>query len=137
MEVERIVDSYEKVGVALAQRADLPQFGSQVTRAADAIKHLTRTMEYVRFETRDSDYTIYRNGDYPAKPTPTVSIGAITGRVQTLSNRGGLRFNLYDTFHDKAVACYLASGQEELMREAWGQRASVSGSIHRSSDHHS
>ena len=131
LEVERIVDSYEKVGVALAQHEDLPQFGSQVTRAADAIKHLTRTMEYVRFETQDSDYTIYRNGDYPAKPAPTVSIGAITGRVQTLSNRGGLRFNLYDTLHDKAVACYLAPGQEELMREAWGQRARVSGKISR------
>ena len=131
LEVERIVDSYEKVGVALAQHEDLPQFGSQVTRAADAIKHLTRTMEYVRFETQDSDYTIYRNGDYPAKPAPTVAIGSITGRVQTLSNRSGLRFNLYDTIHDKAVACYLAPGQEEMMREAWGQRARVSGKISR------
>ena len=60
------------------------------------------------------------------RSAPRVSIGAITGRVQTLSNRAGLRFNLYDTLFDKAVACYLALGQEEFMREAWGQRDRVS-----------
>ena len=124
--VERVINDYENIGAALAQHEDLPESNRQVTRAADAIKTLTNTIEYVRFETPDGDYTIYRNGH-----APTVSIGAVTGRVQTLSNRGGLRFNLYDTFHDKAVACYLAPGQEELMREAWGQRARVSGRVSR------
>ena len=62
---------------------------------------------------------------------PSVSIGAITGRVQTLSSRSGLRFNLYDTVHDRAVACYLGQGQEEIMREAWGNRATVVGRVSR------
>ena len=63
-----------------------------------------------------------------------VSLGAVTGRVQMLTNPGGLRFNLYDQIHDKAGDCYLQSEQEEqkkLMRAAWGQRARVSGTVSR------
>ncbi len=63
--------------------------------------------------------------------SPSISIGAITGRVQTLSSRSGLRFNLYDTIHDRAVACYLGPGQEEIMRGAWGNRATVVGRVSR------
>jgi hypothetical protein len=129
--VERVINDYENIGAALAQHEDLPESNRQVTRAADAIKTLTNTIEYVRFETPDRDYTIYPNGHNLIRPAPTVSIGAITGRVQTLSNRSGLRFNLYDTLHDKAVACYLAPGQEEMMREAWGRRATVTGRVSR------
>lgn len=91
-------------------------------------------MEYVRFETPTGDYTISDNGDALPRRTMLVSIGAISGRVQTLSNRRSLRFNMYDTVHDKAVACYLQPGQEELMREAWGRRARVTGKVSRDSD---
>lgn len=129
--VERIVADYERVGAALSQHEDLPQFNQRTIAASDSIRNLTGAADYVRFETPDIDYTIYRNGHTPGRPAPTVSIGAITGTIQTLTNRGGLRFNLYDTLHDKAVACYLAPGQEELMREAWGRRATVIGKISR------
>ena len=131
VKVERIVDSYEKIGDALARHKDLPYSDSRVESAANAIKDLAGTIEYVRFETPGGDYTIYHNGNTPHRSAATVSIGAITGRIQTLSNRGSLRFNLYDTLHDKAVACYLAEGREELMREAWGRRATVTGRISR------
>ena len=130
-DVERIVNDYEKFGAALAHHEDLPQFNSRAMRAAEDIKRLTGVIDYVRFETPDVDYTIYRNGDDVDRQAPTVAIGSITGRIQTLSNRSSLRFNLYDTIHDKAVACYLSPGQEDLMREAWGQRARVSGKISR------
>ena len=129
--VEWIVDSYEKIGAALSGHEDLPQTNSRMTNAANAIESLTRTVEYVRFETAERDYAIYPNGDHRVRSAPKVSIGAITGRVQTLSNRAGLRFNLYDTLFDKPVACYLTPGQEEIMREAWGKRARVSGRISR------
>ena len=74
---------------------------------------------------------MHDKGNNPVQPDTTVAIGAVTGRVQVLSNRGGLRFNMYDTVHDKAVSCYLKQGQEDLMREAWGQRAMVSGEVTR------
>jgi len=129
--VEKIVTDYEIIGGKLSRREDLTVYKSQVKNAADAIVALTSEVEYVRFETPDDDYLIYRNGQPPVETTPSVSIGAVTGRVQTLSNRSGLRFNLYDTIHDKAVACYLSSGQESLMREAWGRLAMVSGRVSR------
>lgn len=128
---ERIVTDYENIGYALAQNKTVPSRNSQITKAANAIKALTETIEYVRFQTPDVEHTIYGNGKIHGRPVTSISIGAITGRIQTLSNRGALRFNLYDTVHDKAVACYLTRGREELMREAWGKRARVSGTITR------
>ena len=127
--IERIIDDYGDVGGRL-ERQDIPNYGRRVVQAADAIRSLAKTIEYVRFETPDDDYTIYGNGQAPRRSL-SKSVGAITGRVQTLSNRGGLRFNLYDAVHDRAVGCYLLQGQEELMRKAWGRRARVSGSISR------
>ena len=129
--VEEIVDQYERIGGAMEWHEDLLQFKSRVVSAANAIRDLTETTEYVRFQTSQRDCTIYRNGLTSQRPPPTVAIGSVAGRVQTLSNRGGLRFNLYDTLHDKAVACYLTPGQEEIMREAWGNRARVTGRVSR------
>jgi hypothetical protein len=55
----------------------------------------------------------------------------VRGRVQTLSSRGRLRFTLYDALYDKAVSCYLAEGQEDIMRDAWGHVALVEGWVTR------
>ena len=129
--VERIVDDYERIGAALSWHEDPPQLSRRALSASHAVRDLSGAADYVRFETPDIEHTIYRNGHNSNRAAARVSIGAITGTIQTLSNRGGLRFNLYDTLHDKAVACYLALGQEEMMREAWGQRARVSGKISR------
>ena len=129
--VERVVDGYEKIGAALSRHEDLPQLDRKTKASIDSIKALTSNADYVRFETPDSDYTIYRKDNAPSQPGPRLSLGAITGTIQTASNRGGLRFNLYEHLFHKAVACYLTPGQEELMRNAWGRRAVVSGKISR------
>ena len=129
--VARIVDDYAKIGAALSLREDLPQLDRKTKATIDSIKALTGTADYVRFETPDSDYTIYRKDNAPSQPGPRLSLGAITGTIQAASNRGSLRFNLYERLFHKAVACYLAPGQEELLRNAWGRRAVVSGKISR------
>jgi hypothetical protein len=59
------------------------------------------------------------------------SLGGIQGRVQSLSNRGGLRFTVYDLLYDRAVGCYVAEGKEELLRNIWGKLAVVEGMITR------
>lgn len=128
--VEKIVDQYGEIGKVLEHQEE-PRYGSQITRAVNAVKNLAASVEYVRFETPDAEYTIYGNGKVLSQPATMSAIGAVTGRVQTLSNRGGLRFNLYESIFDKAVSCYLAQGQEELMREAWDRRARVSGRVSR------
>ena len=129
--VEKIVREYENVGDALARHEELTLHRRQVKSAADAIVTLASAVDFVRFETSDDDYVIYGGAKHTIDAALTVSIGAVTGRVQTLSNRSGLRFNLYDTVHDRAVACYLSAGQEPLMREAWGRQATVSGKVSR------
>ena len=130
--VELIVDDYEKVAAALSRHEDLPQqLDQRATAAAYAISDLTGVFDSVRFETTDVDHAIYRKGHDPYRPSTRLSLGGITGTIQASGNRGGLRFNLYESVLNKAVACYLASGQEELMRHAWGRRASVSGKISR------
>ena len=129
-EVEKIVDDYGSVGKALEFHEPLT-YNRRVRQAAESIKNLADSLEYVRFETPVCDYTISKNGTAPNQRTFLVSIGAISGRVQTLSNRGSLRFNLYDTVLDKAISCYLQPGQEELMREVWGRRVRVSGQVSR------
>ena len=131
--VEKIVTDYESIGDTLSQNKRPPSiYGKQAKSAAASIVTLTEKVKYVRFETSDADYVIYSSSDMVfADAAPTVSIGAVTGWMQTLSNRGSLRFNLYDTIHDKVVACYLSNGQESLMREAWGKRATVSGRVSR------
>lgn len=67
----------------------------------------------------------------PGEQSTKVTFGAIEGRVQTLTERKGLRFTLHDTLNDRAISCYLQEGQKELMRQAWGQRAIVEGEISR------
>ena len=129
--VEKVIEDYERIGSALSRREELTRYKKRIRSAANAIITLTDKAEYVRFETSVDDYMIYGNGLAAIESARSVSVGAVTGRVQTLINRGGLRFNLYDTVHDKAVACYLIPGQEALMREAWGRTATVTGRVSR------
>ena len=132
--VEKVISEYEKIGKALQDQEAIPVNNKSQLKAVNAVKKLAASVDYLRLETQESNFFVYGNGNIPAKPATTVAIGAVTGRVQVLSNRGRLRFNLYDTIHDKAVSCYLRQGQEELMREAWGQRAMVSGYVTRDAD---
>ena len=132
--IENAISGYEKVGKALQDQEEIPGINKKQQRSVNAVKEFAALMEYVRLETRESNFYVHKNGNYPKKPATTIAIGTVTGRVQILSNRGSLRFNLYDTIHDKAVSCYLRQGQEELMREAWGQRAIVSGKVTRDAD---
>ena len=130
IEVEKIVGRYEEIGRALERQTAVDR-GPNVAQAMDVVRRLIDSVEYVRFETLDAEYTIYPNGSAPKQPVSTSAIGSVTGRVQTLSSRAGFRFNLYDSIHDKAVSCYLVAGQEELMRQAWGRTVRVSGHVSR------
>ncbi|MGI8407548.1 MAG: hypothetical protein ACR2L3_03460 [Actinomycetota bacterium] len=58
-------------------------------------------------------------------------LGTLRGRIETLSQRRGLRFTLYDLLTDRAVSCYIEPGQEELLRNVWGRLADVTGRIKR------
>ena len=128
--VEKIVSDYGNIGKSLEIGEPL-QYNLRVKRAAERVQDLAGFVEYVRFETPLVDYKFFGSGAVKVDQQSRVSVGVVTGKVQTLSNRGNLRFNLYDTIHDKAVSCYLQPGQEDLMREVWGRRVRVSGQVSR------
>jgi hypothetical protein len=130
-EVERVVSGYLRVGLSLKHGEQIP-YSPVVAREAEAItKVLNGRVTTVRFETAEAEATITTLPAARQADLPTPTYGAVEGRVQTLSSRGGLRFTLYDTFHDKAVSCYLVEGYEDVMRDAWGRRAVVEGRVTR------
>ncbi len=86
----------------------------------------------VVFETAESEVLFFRGSpSAPRGRQPQAVLGTVRGRVQTLQQRKGLRFVLYDLIHDKAVTCYLSETQEDLMRNAWGRLVEVSGTVTR------
>lgn len=135
--VHDVADRFLSSGRALGA-GDLSAFSQNldVARGADKIIGvLNGRVPSVRFETAEDDVII----SVAPTPTPETSpgnpspgaYGAVMGRVQTLSNRGGLRFTLYDQLHDRAVSCYLHDGQQELMRGVWDKLALVKGWVKR------
>ena len=134
--LERIVADYGKIGLELSQNQDPSHVSLAARSASRDILALAGRVDYVKFKTPTQNYMVRGDGtEIEDAPTPPlVSIGAITGRVQTLSNRSGLNFNLYDDVLDRRVTCHLGPGQEEMMREAWDRRVSVSGRIFRNSE---
>lgn len=69
-----------------------------------------------------------------ASPQTTKSLGTVRGRVETLSHRRGLRFTLYELASDRPLSCYLQADHEDMMRDAWGHIADVTGVITRDAD---
>ena len=132
-EVERVVRAYGEVGTALERNSPITYSRAVAKEARGLLKVLgTDRVESLRFETPETDATIWGVPQQPQIAEAVGAYGAVEGRVQTLSSRGGLRFTLYDTLSDRAVSCYFAEDfDEELMRDAWGRRAIVEGWVRR------
>lgn len=136
-QVERVVKAYGEVGLALENRYSVP-YSPKVDRAAKRLKGiLNGRVDSMRFETEEIDAIVHSTkpadeDDQDAPPRfPAGSYGAVEGRVQTLTNRGGLRFTLYDLLNDRAVSCYLREGQEDTMLNLWGRLVTVEGMVRR------
>lgn len=131
--VGRVTTAYEAIGDALQRGAPVP-YPPQVRRHVTA---LTRVLEdhvaALRLETANEDYRILKEGRQQdaAAQRPLVTLGAVEGRVQSLSNRRSLRFTLYDALNDRAVACYLKPGEQDMIRALWGLRVVVEGEVYR------
>jgi len=134
-----VVSSYERVGRDLAEHEGLSGYSARVRRPALALAEIaTLKVEEVVFETAEVDVLIRAPRQLEqvaalseAIPFPTAALGSVTGRVQSLSNRGGLRFTIYEVLSDRAVSCYLSSGSEDTMLGIWGKLATVYGEVSR------
>lgn len=133
-DIERITRAFTGVGRALSRNEPIP-FAPRVREPAKLLTSIINdTLTSIRFETASDDVTILS----PTIPAPRLpgtedlgSFGAITGRIQTVSNRIGVRFTLYDSIFDRAVSCYLTDNSQELIRGLWGTRVAVHGLIRR------
>ena len=92
----------------------------------------------VVFENADDEIIFLAPASTPAEPGANVrgvqttkSLGAVRGRVEMLSQRNALRFSIYDLVNDRAVSCYPHPDHKDIMREAWGLIADVSGTVTR------
>lgn len=140
--VDLVVTAYERVGAAL-ERGEAPPYGKRVVREARGLVGvLNGRIQSVRFETDRVEAVVRSAGPVVAESLapvaelselqhPEGAYGAVEGRVQTLTSRGGLRFTLFDVLNDRAVSCYLKPGQEDIMLDAWGKPAVVQGWVRR------
>lgn len=132
-QVAKVVSAYGEVGNAIQAGAWRSLPSGVADEAKSLVSILNGRVTSLRFETPEADATVSTGLPAAQLSTPLPgAYGAIEGRVQTLTARGGLRFTLYDTLHDRAVSCYMADDfDREHMREAWGRRAIVAGWVTR------
>jgi hypothetical protein len=137
--VERVVDAYADCGHRLASHQPLPFARKAIDAAEGLVLLLNGNVEAIQFETPASDWIVRARvpDNIVTLPfpnpldVPVDAYGAVEGRIQTVSNRRGLRFTLYDAVGDRAVMCYLDEEKAELIRNAWGRRAIIEGWVSR------
>ncbi len=130
--VGRVVRAYGEVGRALEEGRPIPYSDRVVREAESLVNLLNGQLTSLRFETSELEATVVSPSvERRVKTAYLRAFGAVEGRIQTVTNRRGLRFVLYDTLYDHPVSCYLDEGQEALMRDAWGHHAFVEGWISR------
>lgn len=134
-----VVASYIKIGRELAEHRQLSEYRARIRKPALALGEIAKLgVEEVVFETSEADAIVRAEPIEVATQAltgtiafPVATHGTVTGRVQALSNRGGLRFTLYESVNDRAVSCYLSRGDEDVMIDIWGKLATVEGTVSR------
>lgn len=124
---ERFVDAARQVAAG-ASDGDRP-----LLRVVRELASVADEANAVTMETADDEviFTAPVTTEPSTGPRTLRSLGSVRGRVETLSHRKGLRFTLYELTNDRPVSCYLQPGDEDLMRDAWGRVADVTGVVTR------
>jgi len=134
-DVEKVVDAYMDVGRAVQQGKQISYSKATKKAIRNLMGVINGRVKSMRFENIEDDVEIFKTPEIfkQLKKTEILkeALGAVRGRVQSMTNRGQLRFTLYDLIDDRAISCYLASGSEDIMREAWGKVAMVEGVVRR------
>ena len=134
--VLRVVSAFEDVGQSLQQHEPIP-FSRHVAREAEALtKLISDDIKAVRLSTAHREAIIYGlfDANKISATKPIVSFGSVKGRVQSISNRGKLRFTLYDVVFDKPVSCYIREDRQAVLTDVWDKIVFVSGRVTRQPD---
>ena len=131
--VERVVQAYSVVGKSLQENQLIPYSDKVVTEAKALTAILAGKVTEISFITDDFTSSVFEPiiDEQENISIDLYSLGAITGKVETISSRHEVRFSLYDALFDKAIKCQLDPSQAELIRDAWEKRVTVVGEIRR------
>lgn len=114
-----------------------PDQGQPLLRLVRELTNVADEQHRLILETADDDVIFTAPAQLaPVRTAPhaTKSLGTVRGRVETLSHRRGYRFTLYELASVGRVSCYLQPDHEDLMRDAWGHIADVTGVVTRDAD---
>ena len=133
--VDKVVQAYEVIGRSITENKPIP-YSERIAHEARSITNVLNG-KIKSVEMRTDDYETLIDSSVVEQATEEergYSFGTVTGWVETLSKRGKMRFVLYDTIFDRAVTCYLAKDQENLMLDAWDKKIAVAGKVYREPD---
>jgi hypothetical protein len=155
--IERSVVKYEQIGKSI-RAGRIREYSQEIRSAAkEMVAVVGSRIKSVRFETEETETEVYSPVIEEAPPdqasiekqpppkaepvakkiesfTSVPSFGSIRGRLQTVSDRHGLKFMLYEINTDRSVTCYIdpeGSVDKETLRNDWGKLAAVTGMIRR------
>ncbi|MDM8519551.1 hypothetical protein QUF64_05835 [Anaerolineales bacterium HSG6] len=130
--VDQVVTAYSTVGRSLADQTPIPYSDKVIAKAQAITEAINGQVKAITFTTSTSTAMIDKP---PVKKLPQLqkyyTLGTVTGIVDGLSQRRGLKFTLYDSLFDRAVYCYFDDGQKEMIRGIWGEQVRVTGMIYR------
>ena len=130
--LRRIESEYDKIGLSLSQNR-MPNLMNLMARSASRdILALAERVDCVKMGTRSRTHLIrHRESPRFLPPVGSVSLGGVTGLAQSLNGDGGLTLTLRENLADKPVECYFDPEYEDAIREAWGKRVTVYGTVER------
>jgi hypothetical protein len=133
MKIPIMTERYLEAGRQVSSHA--PDQGRRLLRLVRDLTDVADEQHRVILETADDDVIFTAPVPFVqavgAGPQTSKSLGTVRGRVETLSHRRGYRFTLYELASDRPVSCYLQADHEDLMRNAWGHIADVTGVVTR------
>lgn len=130
--VERVVASYGNIGKAVETGSPIPYSQNVVRKVNELASVINGRVTSLQLVTKAVDVLIAsREISETAPQKPRYSYGAISGTVESITRRRGLKFMLYNEVFDQAITCHVSEELKEEMRSIWGKRVTVSGRIRR------
>lgn len=104
---------------------------SVATADPNGITIASDIVDILIFPTMDRETESIVSGEKSASSPSVEAFGALSGKLQSVSSRSGLKVVLYDDLFDKAVRCSLTKERHETVRELWDKHVVVEGLIRR------
>lgn len=133
-EIEKIVAGFGIIGKALQSNSPIPYSSSVVQHAYGVVSiingHVTSVSFAIEGQTAEINEPIIEEDLLEEK---NYEFGTIIGIANSLL-RNPFRISIEDALFERAVHCYTPASYEEIMRDSWGKRVSVTGLIYRNPD---